>query len=772
MKTNIYQTGVEKLRQYKQDQKVVNTWFYVQEQKKAIVEAMRNEGKTIETPLAQAQLLCRMAEVVPLELPPGSVFAGTQDVAFSPSYALINPAFKVETFEGYCDPCAMYNDVVITGDITKERVENVRKFFENDGYTKDLYAHYKKFLTETSEVAFFMEPVTGHTIPDVRPFLAEGVAAIQKKTAGEYGEAMRTALDAVLILAERYRKLAQERAAAATDADEKQRLSEMAERLTRVPREGAKTLPEAMQSFLLLWEIMVLEQAPNPYAFSVGNMDRIFAPYMDGTTQEDAVAYFRHVLAFFIVGSRGWAISQNIMVGGSDVSGKDLSSPATDAVLEAFFQSNDPQPALSAKIHAGTPDAFFESLGRFFATPGHSTPSLFNDDSMFAMLRQCGIAEADLADYSIAGCQEPLIMGKSSLNTTNTWLNLGKILELTLNDGCSLLSGKKLGLSWGELGYADGAAVYGDLESAFLKMLDHFLARMEPAGNGCTEILGTYKPVPFTSVMHDSLSTNRDLRDPAQPGVRYNGSGCLIHGLGVVADSLNAVKAALPLFGVETLRSALQADFKGYEEVQEFLNQVEKYGNDIAGADATAVRIADVVSDKVTALRNRAGNAYLADFSTPSTHLLYGFWVGATPDGRQARKMLGYGIDPRPEATRAQLQSRILSARKLPFHRMTGGYASHIGIPYPGNTLANPAVWMRDRVIRPLFHPGTGEAAPYYVYFNLDSTEHLRKILKDPKTYAPSGVYIMRIHGTFVNFLDLSPAIQEDIIQRLEASAV
>ena len=34
--------------------------------------------------------------------------------------------------------------------------------------------------------------------------------------------------------------------------------------------------------------------------------------------------------------------------------------------------------------------------------------------------------------------------------------------------------------------------------------------------------------------------------------------------------------------------------------------------------------------------------------------------------------------------------------------------------------------------------------------------------------YAPSGVYIMRIHGTFVNFLDLSPAIQEDIIRRLD----
>ena len=34
--------------------------------------------------------------------------------------------------------------------------------------------------------------------------------------------------------------------------------------------------------------------------------------------------------------------------------------------------------------------------------------------------------------------------------------------------------------------------------------------------------------------------------------------------------------------------------------------------------------------------------------------------------------------------------------------------------------------------------------------------------------FFPSGIYIMRIHGTFVNFLDLSPAIQEDIIARLD----
>ena len=70
----------------------------------------------------------------------------------------------------------------------------------------------------------------------------------------------------------------------------------------------------------------------------------------------------------------------------------------------------------------------------------------------------------------------------------------------------------------------------------------------------------------------------------------------------------------------------------------------------------------------------------MPDFSTPSTHLLYGCWVGATPDGRNARTMLGYGIDPRPEAVSAELTDQLLSERKLPFGQMTGGYASHIGL--------------------------------------------------------------------------------------------
>lgn len=77
---------------------------------------------------------------------------------------------------------------------------------------------------------------------------------------------------------------------------------------------------EAIQFYLLLWQVMCLEQAPNPFAFSIGNADRIFEPYREkcGMNRKDTTALLEHFLVFFNVGDRSWAISQNIILGGMD----------------------------------------------------------------------------------------------------------------------------------------------------------------------------------------------------------------------------------------------------------------------------------------------------------------------------------------------------------------------------------------------------------------------------------------------------------------------
>ena len=83
--------GVETLRGVKRAQSVNNAWFFVQEARMRGRETMRLAGLDTESALGRAELLCRTVERMPLTIPAGSALAGSQDGAFSPSYALINP---------------------------------------------------------------------------------------------------------------------------------------------------------------------------------------------------------------------------------------------------------------------------------------------------------------------------------------------------------------------------------------------------------------------------------------------------------------------------------------------------------------------------------------------------------------------------------------------------------------------------------------------------------------------------------------------------------
>ena len=109
---------------------------------------------------------------------------------------------------------------------------------------------------------------------------------------------------------------------------------------------------------------------------------------------------------------------------------------------------------------------------------------------------------------------------------------------------------------------------------------------------------------------------------------------------------------------------------------------------------------------------------------------------------------------------------------RLPFIKFNGGYASHFGIDpkfFRGDSFEEKGIEFKKRVFTPLFFNDKQKCtSPFYLYVNVTTPDTLRMVLANPKKYAPNGVYIMRIHGTFVNFLDLSPTIQQDIIKRLD----
>lgn len=760
-------------------------WFLAREIAMECDETYKNEPDCIRIAKTQVEVMKR----IPLTLGAYHVFAGTQDDAFARSYALINPAFQVSSFAGYCDPTAVFGDIDPIGDITEERIAHVKEYYAKNEFAKVLTAAYDPAEKYTKEAVFFIEQVTGHVIPDVRHLLKSGAQAVKEEIESkqtqaedirkkEYYEAMKITLDALLVLAGRYEAMAREKAEN-TEGKEKERFLLMAETLHKVPANGAETLYEAIQSFLLIWQTMCLEQTPNPFAFSVGNADRIFEPYRaeENLDRETTAALLKHMLVFYNVADRSWAISQNLIIGGRDAQGNDLTNPTSYALLDAYFDMNLPQPILSVKLHKNTPDKLYEEMGRFFFSPGVLTPSLFNDDSLFEILRAHGVEESDLQDYSVAGCQEPLIMGKDNGNTTNSWLNLPKVLELVLQGGKSEITGEQIGKTREELGYRDNLELLKHIREVFYKELDFYVDEMVKAANGASRAIGLYQ-VPFLSVMMGGLESGIDMRNTEEQGTKYNGSGCLIHGLSVLADSFIAIDTLLEERpeDADRLLEALRTDFENDEEMQQYLLECDKFGNNIEKVDREAKEIAEKVSAMVASKKNYLGNPFRPDYSTPSTHLMYGYWVGATPDGRKAREMLNYGVDPLYGEASGGLGMRMLSNRYLPFATMNGGYASHFGIN-PGyfkkKTMEEKGLEFKTKIFTPLFfNPYDQDSvSPFYLYVNVTTPEMLRKVLADPKKYAPSGVYIVRIHGTFVNFLDLSPEIQEDIIKRLDPNS-
>lgn len=768
MFNNLYKSGeltamAKALFHEERQIKRLDGWFIAKE-----TEMLADEKYSECSPeVKKAHLLCEVLREIPISLSENAIFVGTQRDAFAKSYALINPSFTVEGFSGYCDPMAIYNDIEPNGEFTAERIDRVRSFTAKTKMVEMLNKTYGEAENYTKEVIFFVEQVTGHVIPDFRYALKHGVNAMiaeaQSKD-GEFYEAAAIALGGVKILANRYIALIGEQKKVCSDNRKKQ-LEFLEKSLTNIAENGAKNLYEAIQLYILLWEIMCMEQAPNPYAFSVGNADRIFEPYRGELSREEASELFKHFLVFYNVGDRSWAISQNVLIGGRDTDGRDLTNTMSYAILDAYHDMNLPQPILSVKLHKNTPQKLYEEMGRFFFSPGVLTPSLFNDDALFEVLKRNGVDEKDIPDYSVAGCQEPLIMGKDNGNTTNSWLNLPKVLEMVLTGGVSAITGDKL------MDTEDYSLT--DIRDVFYRTLDKVTDEMAAAASGASLALSELK-VPFLSSFMGGLEYGSDMRDTKKQGTKYNGSGCLVHGLTVLADSFIAIDefAKKHPDGKEMLVDALKKNFVGYDELREFLLSCPKFGNNIEAVDNEAREIAVKVSKMLRSKKNYLGNPFRPDFSSPSTHLTYGYWVGATPDGRKSRDMLGYGVDPLYGEASMGLGFRMLSNMKLPFEEFNGGYASHLGIDpkyFTGESFEEKGIEFYQNVVAPLFfNEYDNGVSPFYLYVNVTTPETLRKVLAEPEKYAPSGVYIMRIHGTFVNFLDLSPEIQQDIITRLD----
>ena len=161
-------------KEERESHKVLNGWFLSKE----IVTNFDKNCKETNLEIKASYELEEVIDNLPLSISDNQIFVGTQRDAFAASYALINPAFKVETFKGYCDPLEVYDYATPTKDVDEERIKKQRDAASKSPYVKALNEVYGKYEEYTGEVAFFIEQVTGHMIPDFRYALKYGIKGL------------------------------------------------------------------------------------------------------------------------------------------------------------------------------------------------------------------------------------------------------------------------------------------------------------------------------------------------------------------------------------------------------------------------------------------------------------------------------------------------------------------------------------------------------------------------------------------------------------------
>ncbi len=504
----------------------------------------------------------------------------------------------------------------------------------------------------------------GHICPNVKEWLETGPQGYIDQAKSKLGsctpqqkefyECVILVMQGVQKFMKRYEDLLKETAKAYPD--HAQDLMQVASICHNLQTQPAHTFHEALQS---LWFLMVvLHMESNASSFSPGRLDQILYPYYQKDiddltlTKEDALELIECLWLKFneIVYLRnknsakyfaGFPIGFNVAIGGQDQEGKDYCNDLSHLFLDAQEDIGLPQPNLSVRLHEHTNDALLRHAVRC-VSKGSGMPQFFNDKAIIHSLEKLGISHEDAMNYAIVGCVELTTQGNNLGWSDAAMFNLNKVLELTLNHGVCLLTGKQLGPDYGSL---STYKTFEELEAAYKKMILYFMDKMLVCCEAVEKAHIDVLPTPFLSaVIDDCMEKGMDV---TAGGAHYNLSGIQMIQVANLADSLAAIKQMVydeKRIAPADLEHALQTNFDGEEVMrQTLLHRVPKYGNDVEWVDELGAKWARFFRQELGKHTNYRNGPYHTGMYTVSAHVPMGKNVGASADGRLSQDPLADG---------------------------------------------------------------------------------------------------------------------------------
>ncbi|MFY9152086.1 MAG: trans-4-hydroxy-L-proline dehydratase [Prolixibacteraceae bacterium] len=589
----------------------------------------------------------------------------------------------------------------------------------------------------------------------------------------EEWKAMDISCDAVILFAERHAEKAEELAATESNPERKAELLKIAEICRWVPANAPRNFWEAIQMYWFV-HLGTITELNGWDAMNPGHFDQHLAPFYssgiaDGTLTRDQAKEL--ISCFWIkvnnhpappkVGitareSGTYNDFTNINIGGIKSDGSDGTSDVSYLMLEVTEELHILQPGCSVHISSKTPDQFLHAATRVIRQ-GHGYPSVFNPDVYVLELLRQGKSLQDAREGGCSGCIEVGAFGKEAYLLTG-YLNVPKILEVTLNNGINPVTGIRVGP---ETGNPETFESYDELYAAFLKQLHYVVDLKMRVSNYIDRMFAKYAPAPFLSVVtEDCISRGKDYYDG---GPRYNTSYIQCCGLGTITDSLASLKKHVfedRKFGLNRLLKAVSGNFEGEEVMrQTIMNRTPFFGNDDEYADSIAVQVYNDLVDAIDGKPNiKPGGKYHLNMLSTTCHVYFGKVMGATPNGRLAGKSISDGTSPSHGADTHGPSAVIKSLTKFDQVRS-------------GGTLLNqrflPSLLKKEEDIRKLGHLVRSyfTLGGHHIQFNIVDTATLLAAQACPSDYKD---LMVRMAGYSDYFNDMNADLQQEVIERTE----
>jgi len=694
-------------------------------------------------PVALREAACLAAQFPAILLPieDGDLFAGRI------RYAPIGFSPEPGGFGYYCDEAALRRAAATGSPEARGAVETALRFWSERTTARRTRAAYPPALAEwlpsddwcgSPGIGFPLYRLAGVFLDWTKlcrlglPGLRAEVAAAE--TAGAdagFCEGMRRALDVVAACGDHYAAQAREQARLAGPARAAE-LARVAASLEAVAARAPVTLREALQ---LSWLYSLVAGVHN-----YGRMDVAFGPFLASdlaagrATESDALAQLESL--WRLMAARRTIYNGRVVVGGLGRPDPAAADRFARLALEATRRVVEVEPQLTLRFHQGT-DPGLLRLAWDLIGAGRTYPLLYNDDvNVPAVESAFGVPRAEAAQYVPLGCGE-YVLEHSSLGTPNGVVNLLKALEAAIHGG-------PLSPTFEALRAAYHAQVERHVEA---------LAEQQALGY---RVLAASASFLLAGMLHDDC-LRRGL-PLLEGGARHLGGTLETYGNVSASDSLTAIREVVyerGLVSPERLRAALAADFEGFARERRLLLRAPKYGNDDERADREAVALHEHVCGVAQAQARRVGlHSYLVVLINNHANSVLGRHTGASADGRRAGEPLSNANNPSSGADRSGTTAFLRSLVKL----APGIHAGAVQNMKFGRELFASRRAETEALVATYFALGGAQAMITVV-----GRDELEAAMREPERW---GQLMVRVGGFSARFVELSPAVQREILAR------